>query len=361
MKLKKISLYSSILFNAARKEGIDSAGGIAFGLICQCFKQRGEKIAREVEAIKQQVNFFFQVKYGSKEVKQRELCKACLEGDIVKVKKLLSWGADPNMRNTSGDGILPLTAAVKSGNINLIRLLLDAGANINPLRPEKDEGYYILNYGEELVSPLKQACYDNYKNSPEIIAFLLENGAILKPEHLITVCSQGYDLVATPEGALKRVDLNIRIINVEMFLNRGIDPNDPKFTTRDPLDEVNANYDVDTTKLLLKAGAKPQSLNKAFMVFRDAYKEYEKQEKAKQIIRLFLDAGADLRRLHAYWYKTFKEINIATLEEISLIEHLERGGGTQESWICQCLKVNKNEPQRPRGHKGNLQKREITR
>ena len=214
----------------------------------------------------------------------------------------------------------PVTAAVRSGNLNLVKLLVNAGANLNPVHFEKNEGLFIHSFEIEnkLVSPMKMACYDSL---PEMVFYLLEKGAIPKPEHLVTACNGGQECIDSPDGPTYQ-DKKTRIKIVEMLLTSGIDPNGIKTSSRSPIGEVVSYYDVDTVQLLLKAGAKPH-LNKAFMAFREAWDNVEQQDKAKKIIRLFLDAGADLRDLHESWFSTFKKMDIATPEELDLLKKLE--------------------------------------
>jgi hypothetical protein len=54
------------------------------------------------------------------------LLAACESGDYDEAKVWLARGADPNFESKFG---LPLIAAVKSGNVRIVNLLLVAGAN----------------------------------------------------------------------------------------------------------------------------------------------------------------------------------------------------------------------------------------
>jgi ankyrin repeat protein len=49
------------------------------------------------------------------------------------VRKLLSSGADPNL--LEGEGFTALTIAAKKGHIEIVRLLLEAGAHKNCVTP----------------------------------------------------------------------------------------------------------------------------------------------------------------------------------------------------------------------------------
>ena len=58
----------------------------------------------------------------------RELLDATSRGDVAAVRSLLKEGADPNV--AQGDGLTALHVAAQEGNLEIARLLLDAGANV---------------------------------------------------------------------------------------------------------------------------------------------------------------------------------------------------------------------------------------
>ena len=57
-----------------------------------------------------------------------ELLDATSRGDVAAVRSLLAEGADPNV--AQGDGLTALHVAAQEGNLEIARLLLDAGANV---------------------------------------------------------------------------------------------------------------------------------------------------------------------------------------------------------------------------------------
>ena len=58
---------------------------------------------------------------------------AAERGDVAAVKQCLRWGADPNIRRTDEQGWSrrPLHAAARHGHVEVLRILLDHGADAN--------------------------------------------------------------------------------------------------------------------------------------------------------------------------------------------------------------------------------------
>lgn len=82
------------------------------------------------------------------------LTQAVLDGDQARVTTLLKWSADPN----DYDGLCPLLEAVRSGNTEIVRLLLDHGARVDedawgetPLKMAE------ANHDREMVRLLRNA------------------------------------------------------------------------------------------------------------------------------------------------------------------------------------------------------------
>jgi ankyrin repeat protein len=96
------------------------------------------------------------------------LIEAVKAGQIDKVKELLNSCADVNAKEMrakwdssyGGPGI-PLKEAIDAGNLEMISLLLDSGATVNPLN-------------KDVFSPLKEAIR---KDNPEMVDLLLKKGA----------------------------------------------------------------------------------------------------------------------------------------------------------------------------------------
>lgn len=66
-----------------------------------------------------------------------ELNRAVGADDIREVRRLLAAGKDVNGRDKNYDGITPLFLAVENGNVEMVKLLLDNGANASTLDDTK--------------------------------------------------------------------------------------------------------------------------------------------------------------------------------------------------------------------------------
>ncbi len=80
--------------------------------------------------------------------------------DVIKIKKILRWGVYINYRDQRA-GYTPLIAACEVGNIEVVKLIIKYGANINK-----------TDYGGN--TPLIHALVNKKEN---IIKFLVEYGA----------------------------------------------------------------------------------------------------------------------------------------------------------------------------------------
>lgn len=91
---------------------------------------------------------------------QTDLIVAASRGDVATVNALLARGVDPNQADER-TGLTPLTQSSFYGHVEVVRLLLRAGADLN--RASKDG-----------LTALTQACV---KGQIEVLDFLLSKGA----------------------------------------------------------------------------------------------------------------------------------------------------------------------------------------
>ena len=62
--------------------------------------------------------------------------KSCAEGDIYRVKRMLSSGVDLTLKNDKG--WFPLSVAAAHGQLDTVKLLIKAGADVNELTTKKN-------------------------------------------------------------------------------------------------------------------------------------------------------------------------------------------------------------------------------
>ncbi len=182
-----------------------------------------------------------------------DLHVAVRSGEIDRVKALLQQGANVNERDSLGG--TALHDAAWAGDLKMAELLLDARADPN------------LPHLEGGSTPLHYAVITNH---PEFVELLLGRGARLK-----TMSASGATALHL---AANRGFTSI----VEMLLAKGfeVDASDAKGST--PLDEAAWKGEVAVVKLLLARGAKSQSALYAAATRGHA-----------AVIPLLLDAGAD--------------------------------------------------------------------
>jgi ankyrin repeat protein len=97
-----------------------------------------------------------------------DIHQAVIDKDIIRVKKCLSEGVDPD--SSKNQNVTPLCLAIKYGYMDIVRLLIDYGADINQ-GLDQDNG----------INPLLQA---NVYERQEIESFLIEINSILGIHYL---------------------------------------------------------------------------------------------------------------------------------------------------------------------------------
>lgn len=92
--------------------------------------------------------------------KNKDLLKAAKSGNLQKVKELLDAGTNPNVRDDYGRTALILTAACR-GWAHIVELLLDRGADINA---KDKQGWTVLMWAA-------------YFNNTNAVKLLKQHGA----------------------------------------------------------------------------------------------------------------------------------------------------------------------------------------
>jgi hypothetical protein len=87
-------------------------------------------------------------------------------GQLNVVKALIDFGANVNVSNENG--LTPLMIAVQRGKKNMIKTLIDAGADVNA---RDSYGYSILHITNSLMKYFIKKCIDERQKTNESVAF----------------------------------------------------------------------------------------------------------------------------------------------------------------------------------------------
>ena len=184
---------------------------------------------------------------------------ASLRGQIEVVRLLLDSGADVNIRNANNDTALHFAA--RSGSADIIKLLLDKGSSVNltstqattPLnlsptcdslpaaRAFVEEGATLNRTNKSDLSPLMMAAYNG---KLEAVRYLVERGADI---HLCSNTNK-YALLLAVEGA--------QLDTVRFLLKNGADINGSNVPLdMRPLVRATLTQNVTVVNLLIESGA----------------------------------------------------------------------------------------------------------
>ena len=163
-----------------------------------------------------------------------DLARAIKYGVTDQVEYLLSKSKNIDALDSNGD--TALTLAIKENNVNLVKMIINKGANINIIS-------FINNYSDE-YSPLMIASKNGNK---EIVNLLIKNGAnvnLLNSSSMSALMATTYDRhLITPE----------QIEVMKILIDAGANPNLSIIENETTLDRVWGN-DI-ASKLLINNGA----------------------------------------------------------------------------------------------------------
>jgi ankyrin repeat protein len=167
------------------------------------------------------------------------------------VRKLLEKGADVNARST--DGATPLHVAAAKDNPKIVRLLLHAGAEVNNRYSKRFSLSRLPNY-KHLRSLLNEIHIPKYDISPLQIATANGNLAIIT-----LLIDSGADINSTPAYGHIALPLHLAaaqgsVAAVKLLLERGAWINRPEIYWT-PLHVAAWMNQIDVAKVLLDRGA----------------------------------------------------------------------------------------------------------
>ena len=194
-------------------------------------------------------------------------------GKVDLVRLLINAGAHVNIRPAPNGHPTPLQAAVKSGNIGLVRLLINAGGDVNT-RPVSREGRTCLQI----------ACEEGVT---QMFNYLLQLGADVNDS---TSRVYGYTALqaATEYLFLDHEREKERVYMVRKLLENGADPNTPGPTC--PLSEAISKKQYELAQVLLDKGADPNGQRYCREPLQWAV-ERESVDMARHLLTLGADAN----------------------------------------------------------------------
>ena len=215
----------------------------------------------------------------SQEVKN-EFVNACRKGDISKVEAMLKQGIDPNVADING--FFGLIVASVNGNLNLVKLLIKYGANIN----KKYKGNVLNGLEGEtaltfLITSWDWASTNSQKYKLEQVAnYLVDHGIDLNYKNSLGF---NYLMIAAKEGMTPLI---------KKLIEKGMDVNaqSPEGATALMLASLNGH--TDTVKFLLEHGANPNLKVKSGQYKGYTALKFAKEKGYKDIVKLLKQYGA---------------------------------------------------------------------
>ncbi|UCK58910.1 hypothetical protein AFCA_001744 [Aspergillus flavus] len=191
---------------------------------------------------------------------QTPLGVASEEGNLEIVRTLLEQGADVTMADI--DGWTPIYTASHNGHTQVVRLLIENGSNVNT----SESGGW---------TPVNTACYQGHV---ETVKLLLKSGA-----DIYTATNKGITpLYAAAYNGYTRI--------VELLLEHGADTSTANNGRMSPLYAASAGGHIEVVKLLLKWGADIDYANK----YGDTPLSASSSKGHPAVSKLLVETGADI-------------------------------------------------------------------
>jgi ankyrin repeat protein len=250
---------------------------------------------------------------------QRELglfIRACAKGDTALVRGMLKKGFDPDALHEN-TGSRPLHGAAGGGHLDIVKLLLRAGADVNlqetwksmppkgtPLENAAARGHLnicklLVKYGADLnkvgdFTPLRAAAAHGQS---QIVRFLLRAGAHIAPPSILRVAVWARNKET-----------------VRLLIEAGADVHSADDDGRTLLHIAAPHKTAEIMKLLLKAGIE---VDRATKGTNETALHLAAQRGGKAVVEALLEAGAAPKRKGlkgkdaVQWAKTYGRKDIA--------------------------------------------------
>jgi len=211
-----------------------------------------------------------------------ELMDIIRKKDIKKLKEAIANGADVNARDKSG--FLPLCFASQAGNLEMVKILLSAGADVNA-QEDYDGDTALSRAANQKVARL---LIEAGATATKTTLFILASRFGQKKE-VQKFIKQGIDVDATTSQIGETALMNAANAEIaQMLIDAGADVNAQPKCGFSPLINASFKGKEKMVKVLLAAGAevngrRPVSGETALMFARKA-----------KIARILIDAGADV-------------------------------------------------------------------
>ena len=240
------------------------------------------------------------------------LPEAITSGNLEMVRVLLELGANPNTREDPGypiieraaregntevvrllvdagadvDGSAALSTAIRHGHTEVVRLLVEAGADVNPEDPWTQRSSSFLNDAK-------------WHGNPEIVQILADAGA--KGDEGLTVTNEGQVIEAFEDGypttafGLYDAAANNDVEAVRDLVDAGVDVNAKSTVGESILTNAVIRAGLEVVRILVDAGA---DVNAKDNFGRTVLTEAINSGAHPDILRLLVEAGADANATH---------------------------------------------------------------
>ncbi|XP_076288512.1 transient receptor potential cation channel subfamily A member 1-like [Lasioglossum baleicum] len=253
------------------------------------------------------------------------LCTAAGNGSLKIVQDLLKYGADVNMLNSSrfGSDLTPLHSAVKTYQVEVAKLLINHGANVNVKDSEgRTSIFYAIQYRDTKFTKLLLTNGADIKEDPSLLCTAVENGSLKIVEDLLTYgadvnmsdSSRSGESLTPLHSAVKKYQVEV----AKLLINYGANVNVKDSQGKTPIVYAIEKRDTIMTELLLINGADVKD-DSTVLFMNSATIKLLKQHIAK--VRA---AGLHVSERNLLWITNDREINNFLIECEEEIEIMKR-------------------------------------